>query len=59
VFADPYHGLETRSRHPERALFLSTGTQVLVSVGYVYALESDHSPSPQGRVIASAEVLLK
>ena len=35
VFADPYHGLATRSRHPERALFLSDGTEILVSVGYV------------------------
>ena len=35
VFADPYHGLATRSRHPERALFLGDGTEILVSVGYV------------------------
>jgi len=35
VFADPYHGLATRSRHPERALYLAGGTEVLVSVGYV------------------------
>jgi PAS domain S-box-containing protein len=35
VFADPYHGLPTRTRHPERVLFLSDGTQILVSVGYV------------------------
>src|SRR5205807_2078502 len=35
VFANPYHGLATRSRHPERALYLSNGTEILVSVGYV------------------------
>jgi PAS domain S-box-containing protein len=35
VFADPYHGLGTRSRHPERSLHLSDGTEILVSVGYV------------------------
>ncbi|MBV9447461.1 MAG: PAS domain-containing protein, partial [Streptosporangiaceae bacterium] len=35
VYADPYHGLATRSRHPERALYLSDGTEILVSVGYV------------------------
>jgi len=35
VFADPYHGLATRSRNPEKALFLTGGTEVLVSVGYV------------------------
>ena len=35
VYADPYHGLLTRTRHPERSLYLSDGTEVLVSVGYV------------------------
>jgi signal transduction histidine kinase len=33
--ADPYHGLPTRTRHPERSLHLACGTEVLVSVGYV------------------------
>jgi len=35
VYADPYHGLPTRTRHPEQSLHLATGTEVLVSVGYV------------------------
>ena len=48
VCVDPYHGLATRTRHPERSLFLSDGvtggvggasprgdTELLVSVGYV------------------------
>jgi PAS domain S-box-containing protein len=35
LFIDPYHGLATRTRHPERSLFLSDGTELLVSVGYV------------------------
>jgi len=35
VYADPYHGLATRTRHPERSLYLSDGTEILVSVGYV------------------------
>jgi signal transduction histidine kinase len=50
MFADPYNGLATRTRHPERSLFLGpaqagglggpsprecAGTEVLVSVGYV------------------------
>ncbi len=35
VYADPYHGLPTRTRHPERSLYLSDETEVLVSVGYV------------------------
>ena len=37
VYADPYHGLPTRTRHPERSLYLVDGTEVLVSVGYVRA----------------------
>jgi PAS domain S-box-containing protein len=35
VFVDPYHGLPTRTRHPERSLYLTDGTELLVSVGYV------------------------
>jgi PAS domain S-box-containing protein len=35
VCVDPYSGLATRSRHPERSLFLTDGTELLVSVGYV------------------------
>jgi PAS domain S-box-containing protein len=31
----PYQGLCTRSRHPERSLYLPDGTEFLVSVGYV------------------------
>jgi hypothetical protein len=32
---DPYNGLATRSRHPERSLLLGDGIELLVSVGYV------------------------
>src|SRR3984885_10919771 len=35
VCVDPYHGLSTRARHPERSLYLADGTELLVSVGYV------------------------
>ena len=35
VYADPYHGLPTRTRHPERSLYIADGTEVLVSVAYV------------------------
>jgi PAS domain S-box-containing protein len=35
VCADPYHGLPTRTRHPERSLYLADGTEILVSVAYV------------------------
>ncbi|MGE5286940.1 MAG: ATP-binding protein [Micromonosporaceae bacterium] len=31
---DPYHGLNIRSRHPEVALYLPDGTEILVAVGY-------------------------
>jgi PAS domain S-box-containing protein len=35
VYADPYGGLPTRTRHPECSLYLHDGTEILVSVGYV------------------------
>jgi len=35
VYADPYHGLPTRTCHPERSLYLADGTEILISVGYV------------------------
>jgi PAS domain S-box-containing protein len=31
----PYDGLSTRTRHPERSLFLPDGTELLVTIGYV------------------------
>ncbi|HEV2376055.1 MAG TPA: ATP-binding protein [Streptosporangiaceae bacterium] len=33
--ADPFHGLATRTRHPETSLHLADGTEVLVTVSYV------------------------
>jgi signal transduction histidine kinase len=33
--AKPYHGLSIRSRHPEMSLYLSDGTELLVTVSYV------------------------
>jgi signal transduction histidine kinase len=33
--SQPYTGLSTRTRHPERPLYLPDGTELLVSVGYV------------------------
>jgi signal transduction histidine kinase len=32
---DPYQGLTTRTRHPEKSLYLPDGTELLVTVGYV------------------------
>jgi PAS domain S-box-containing protein len=49
VYADPYHGLPTRTRHPERSLFLSDGTEILVSIGYVRGGWGDgQSPHERG-----------
>jgi signal transduction histidine kinase len=33
--SQPYEGLSTRSRHPERSLYLPDSTELLVTVGYV------------------------
>ena len=41
VYANPYHGLPTRTRHPERSLYLADGTEILVSVGYVRGARGD------------------
>jgi PAS domain S-box-containing protein len=35
TLCEPYTGLSTRTRHPERPLYLADGTELLVSVGYV------------------------
>ncbi|HEY2264126.1 MAG TPA: histidine kinase dimerization/phospho-acceptor domain-containing protein, partial [Streptosporangiaceae bacterium] len=49
VYADPYHGLPIRTRHPERSLYLSDGTEVLVSIGYVRGGRGDgQSPRDRG-----------
>ena len=47
VYADPYHGLSTRTRHPERSLYLSNGTELLVSVGYVRTPRASRRPHPR------------
>jgi len=46
VYADPYHGLPTRTRHPERSLHLADGTEILVSVGYVRDRKRVRGASP-------------
>jgi PAS domain S-box-containing protein len=33
-YLDPYEGLATRTRHPERSLYLATGTELLVTAAY-------------------------
>ena len=54
VYADPYHGLPTRTRHPERSLYLADGTEILVSIGYVRGgLGGKVSPQDRGGFGAS------
>ena len=56
VYADPYHGLPTRTRHPERSLYLADGTEILVSVGYVReerAKNGTRGPRPVRRLVIS------
>ena len=48
VYADPYHGLPTRTRHPERSLYLADGTEILVSIGYVRAGRGKTRPRRAG-----------
>ena len=50
ALTDPYHGLPTRSRHPERPLFLADGTEVLVVVRYV---REPHRPRAVLRLVVS------
>ena len=49
LFVDPYHGLATRTRHPERSLYLTDGTELLVSIGYV----RDSRGGPVRRLVIS------
>ena len=58
--ADPYDGLAIRTRHPEMSLYLSDGTELLVTVRYVRApratgLHPGHTggPGPVERLVVS------
>jgi PAS domain S-box-containing protein len=56
LYADPYHGLPTRTRHPERSLYLADGTEILVSVGYVREQRTNggsRGPRPVRRLVIS------
>jgi PAS domain S-box-containing protein len=50
ALTDPYHGLPTRTRHPERPLFLADGSEVLVVVRYV---REPHRPRAVLRLVVS------
>jgi signal transduction histidine kinase len=47
--ARPYGGLSTRTRHPERSLYLPDGTELLVSVGYVRDWRAGAQPNGDGQ----------
>jgi PAS domain S-box-containing protein len=50
---DPYHGLPTRTRHPETSLYLPDGTEVLVSIGYVRERRRGAGPGAVVRLIVT------
>jgi len=49
----PYDGLSTRTRHPERTLYLPDGTELLVTVGYVRDPRGRAAQDDCGRVPGS------
>jgi PAS domain S-box-containing protein len=56
VYANPYGGLPTRTRHPERSLYLADGTETLVSIGYVReerAKGGPRGPRPVKKLVIS------
>jgi PAS domain S-box-containing protein len=53
VYADPYGGLSTRTRHPERSLYLADGTEILVSIGYVREDRAKGGARPVRRLVIS------
>ncbi len=57
TLTDPYDGLCTRTRHPERALYLADGTELLVSVGYVR--EPRRRAGAQGRAVQRLAITLR
>jgi PAS domain S-box-containing protein len=59
VYADPYHGLPTRTRHPERSLYLANGTELLVSVGYVRTPKASRGECPPGLTLQKLVISLR
>ena len=59
VYADPYHGLPTRTRHPERSLYLSNGTELLVSVGYVRTPKASRRACSPGLALQKLVISLR
>jgi PAS domain S-box-containing protein len=57
TLTQPYDGLCTRSRHPERALYLPDGTELLVSIGYVR--EQRRRAGGNGRAVQRLAITLR
>jgi len=57
ALSQPYDGLCTRTRHPERALYLPDGTELLVSVGYVR--EPRRRAASGGRAVQRLAITLR
>jgi len=57
TLTQPYDGLCTRTRHPERALFLPDGTELLVSMGYVR--EPRRRTGADGRAVQRLAITLR
>jgi PAS domain S-box-containing protein len=55
----PYDGLNTRTRHPERSLYLPDGTELLVSVGYVRARAATGGPPHRPRAVRRLSIMLR
>jgi len=55
----PYDGLRTRSRHPERSLYLPDGTELLVSMGYVRDRNGNGAPGRQSGTVRRLAITLR
>ncbi|MGA8453916.1 MAG: PAS domain-containing sensor histidine kinase [Streptosporangiaceae bacterium] len=55
----PYDGLRTRSRHPERSLYLPDGTELLVSMGYVRDRNGSGGPGQQSGTVRRLAITLR
>jgi PAS domain S-box-containing protein len=55
----PYEGLCTRSRHPERSLYLPDGTELLVSMGYVRDTNGNRGGDHQSRTVRRLAITLR
>jgi PAS domain S-box-containing protein len=55
----PYDGLRTRSRHPERSLYLPDGTELLVSMAYVRDRNGNGSPAHSSGTVRRLAITLR